>query len=51
MFLMAEKGIRGEICHLIYQYTKANDKRMKNYEEKLRVSKKIYRKCEKTLKY
>ena len=24
MLLMVEKGIRGGICHSIYQYTKAN---------------------------
>ena len=28
--LMVEKGIRGEICHSIYQYTKADNKYMKN---------------------
>ena len=33
MFLMVEKGIRGEICHFIYQYTKANNKHMKDYEK------------------
>ena len=36
MSLMVEKGIRGEICHAIYRYAKANNKYMKNqnkYEE------------------
>ena len=28
--LMVEKGIRGGICHSIYQYTKADNKYMKN---------------------
>ena len=31
MLSMVEKGIRGGICHLIYQYAKANNKYMKNY--------------------
>ena len=31
MLLMAEKSIRGGICHSIYQYAKANNKYMKNY--------------------
>ena len=26
MLLMVEKGIRGEICHSIYRYPKANNK-------------------------
>ena len=29
MLLMVEKGIRGEICHAIHQYAKANNKYMK----------------------
>ena len=33
MLLMVEKGIRGGIRHVIYRYTKANDKYMKNYDE------------------
>ena len=33
MLLMGEKGIRGGICHSIYQYTKANNKYMKDYDE------------------
>ena len=30
MLVMAEKGIRGAICHAIYLYTKPNEKRMKD---------------------
>ena len=33
MLLMVEKGIRGEICHAILRYAKANNKYMKNYDE------------------
>ena len=32
MLLMVEKSVRGEICHSIYQYAKANNKYMKNYD-------------------
>ena len=31
MLLMVEKGIRGGICHSIYQYAKANNIYMKDY--------------------
>ena len=31
MLLMVKKGIRGEICHSIHRYAKANNKYMKNY--------------------
>ena len=30
---MVEEGIRGGICHSIYQYAKANNKYMKDYEK------------------
>ena len=33
MLLMVGKGIRGEICHSIYRYAKANNKYMKHYDE------------------
>ena len=33
MLLMVEKGIRGGVCHSIYQYAKANDKYMKDYDK------------------
>ena len=33
MLLMVEKRIRGEICHAIYRYAKANNKSMKNYNK------------------
>ena len=32
MLLTVEKGIRGEICHYIYQYAKANSKSLKDYD-------------------
>ena len=32
MLLMVEKGIRGGICHSIYQSAKANNKYMKDYD-------------------
>ena len=32
MLLMVEKGIRGGICHTIYQYSEANNKYMKDYD-------------------
>ena len=33
MLLMIEKGFRGRICHSIYQYAKANNKYMKDYDK------------------
>ena len=33
ILLMAEKGIRGGICHAIHRYAKANNKYMKNYDK------------------
>ena len=34
MLLMIEKGIRQGICHSIYRYAKANNKYMKDYDNK-----------------
>ena len=33
MLLMVEKGIRGEVYHSIYRYTKVNNKYMKDYDK------------------
>ena len=38
MLLMAEKSIRGGICHFIYQYAKANNKYMKVYDKNKKSS-------------
>ena len=38
MLMMAEKGIRGGICHVIYGYAKANKKYMKNYDKENKSS-------------
>ena len=38
MLLMVEKCIRGEICHAIHQYAKANNKDMKDYDENKKSS-------------
>ena len=32
--IMVQKGIRGEICHSIYWYAKANNRYMKDYDKK-----------------
>ena len=34
MLLMVEEGIRGGMCHAIHRYVKANNRYMKNYDEK-----------------
>ena len=33
MLIMVQKGIRGGICHSIYQYEKGNKKYMKDYDK------------------
>ena len=33
MLLMVRKSIRGGICNAIYQYTKANNKYMEDYDK------------------
>ena len=38
MLLILEKGIRGVICHAIYQYAKANSKHMKDYDKNKKSS-------------
>ena len=38
MLLMAEKGIRGGICHSIHRYAEENSKYMKNYNSYLSYS-------------
>ena len=37
MVLMVEKGIKEGICHTSHQYAKANNKYMKDYDEKKRI--------------
>ena len=34
MLLMLEEGIRGGICHSVFRHAKANNKYMKDYDEK-----------------
>ena len=34
MLLMVKEGIRGGMCHVVHRYAKANNKYMKNYDEK-----------------
>ena len=33
LVIIVEKGIGGKICHSIYQYAKADDKYMKDYDK------------------
>ena len=42
MLLMAEKGIRGVICHTIHRYAKANNKYMKKYDKNTTSSHLMY---------
>ena len=41
MLLMAEKYIRGAICHSIYRYAKANNKYMKDNDKNKEFYKKL----------
>ena len=38
MLIMVENGIRGGICNSIYQYAKANNKYMKDYDKNKELS-------------
>ena len=38
MLLIVEKGIRGGICHSVYQYAKANNKYMKDHDKNKELS-------------
>ena len=38
MLLVVGKGIRGGICHSIYQYAKANNKYTKGYDKNQELS-------------
>ena len=38
ILLMVEKGVRGGICHSIYQYAKANNRYLKHYNENKKSS-------------
>ena len=42
MWLIVEKGIRGGMCHTIYQYVKANNKYIKNYNQNKELSYLMY---------
>ena len=38
MLLMVEEGIRGGMCQSIHRHAKANNKYMKNYDQKIASS-------------
>ena len=38
ILLMVEKGVRGGICHSIYQYAKANNRYLKHYNKNKKSS-------------
>ena len=42
MLLMVEKGIKRGMCHSIYQYAKANNKYMKDYDKNKELSNNQY---------
>ena len=33
MLLMIEKGVKGEVCHAIHQYSNANKKHIKDHNK------------------
>ena len=37
MLSIVEKNVRGGICHAIHQYTKANDKYMRDYDKNKKI--------------
>ena len=38
MLLMVEKSVRGGICHSFYQYAKANNKYLKDFDKNKKSS-------------
>ena len=38
MLMIVEKWVRGEICHTIHRYSKANNKYMKNFNKNIESS-------------
>ena len=42
MLLIAEKRIRGGVCHAIHRYAKANNKYMENYVKNILSSYLLY---------
>ena len=42
MLLMAEKGIRGGLCHAIHRYATANNKYINNYGKDIESSYLMY---------
>ena len=43
LLLMVEKGIRDEICQVIYRYAKPNNKYMNNYDKKNNIIYYVFR--------
>ena len=42
ILLIFKKGIRGGICHAVYQHVKANNKYMKDYDLRIESSHLLY---------